>query len=173
MAPGAAASPYNPVAQGRAAASDLPPTSRPQDDPALAAARRRRAELLQSIHLFERALAVPAGDPNWHELVTERLAGLREAVTEHVVVTEGPDGLYKELLDHAPRLCRGVDILIREHAALVDAADALCVRLEEPAVAVEQVRGWASDLLRELSRHRQRGADLVYEAYATDIGGET
>jgi hypothetical protein len=38
---------------------------------------------------------------------------------------------------------------------------------------VELARGWASDLLRELSRHRQRGADLVYEAYATDIGGET
>src|SRR5262245_27743864 len=102
MAPGAAASPYYPVAQGRAAASDLPPTSRAQPptrpgvqpEPALAAARRRRAELLQSIHLFERALAVPAGNPNWHEQVIERLAALREVVTEHVVVTEGPDGLY-------------------------------------------------------------------------------
>jgi hypothetical protein len=169
MAPGAAASPYNPVAQGRAAASDL----RPHDERALAAARRQRAELLQSIHQFERALAVPAGNPSWHDVVTVRLAALRDAVTEHVVVTEGPDGLYSELLDHAPRLCRGVDILTREHAALVAAVEALCARLREPAVAVEQVRGWASDLLRELSRHRQRGADLVYEAYATDIGGET
>ena len=24
-----------------------------------------------------------------------------------------------------------------------------------------------------LSRHRQRGADLVFDAYQTDIGGET
>ncbi|WP_422771495.1 hypothetical protein ACN28C_33630 [Plantactinospora sp. WMMC1484] len=31
----------------------------------------------------------------------------------------------------------------------------------------------ATDLLRELFRHRQRGADLVYEAYQPDIGGET
>jgi hypothetical protein len=168
MAPGAAASSYHPVAQGRAAASSPPP-----GDPALAAARRQRAELLQSIHLFERALAVPAGDPTWHERVSNRLAALRVAVTEHVVVTEGPDGLYGELLDYAPRLCRSVDILVREHAALVAAVDALDSRLDEPAVAVEQVRGWASDLLRELSRHRQRGADLVYEAYQTDIGGET
>jgi hypothetical protein len=154
-------------------APGVPTRPKTQLEPALAAARRRRAELLQSIHQFERALAIPAGDPNWHDLVAARLAALREAVTEHVVVTEGPDGLYGELLDHAPRLCRGVDILIREHAALVAAVDTLCARLREPAVPVEQVRGWASDLLRELSRHRQRGADLVYEAYATDIGGET
>jgi hypothetical protein len=154
-------------------APGVPTRPKTQQEPALAAARRQRAELLQSIHQFERALAVPAGDPNWHVVVAARLAALREAVTEHVVVTEGPDGLYGELLEHAPRLCRGVDILIREHAALVAAVDALCARLRETAVPVEQVRGWASDLLRELSRHRQRGADLVYEAYATDIGGET
>lgn len=161
--------PYNPVAHGRVAASDpVPP-----DEPALAAARRQRAELLQTIHAFEQALAVPAGNPRWYEQVATRLAGLRDAVTEHVVVTEGPDGLYNELLEHSPRLCRGVTILIREHAALVAAVDALCQRLEDPSAAVEQVRSWASDLLRELSRHRQRGADLVYEAYATDIGGET
>jgi hypothetical protein len=167
MAPGAAASPYHPMAQGRAA-SDPPP-----DEPALAAARRHREELLEAIHQFERALAVPARNPTWHARVTDRLAALRHSVTEHVVVTEGPDGLYGELLDHAPRLCRGVDMLVREHAALVAAVDALSVRLADPAVAVELARGWASDLLRELSRHRQRGADLVYEAYDTDIGGET
>lgn len=169
MAPGAAASPYNQATSGRSAAPDR----RPPDEPALAAARRQRAELLQSIHEFERALAVPAGDPSWHERVSARLAALRHAVTEHVVVTEGPDGLYSELLDHAPRLCRSVNILIREHAAIVAAVDTLAARVRDPAVTVELVRSWASDLLRELSRHRQRGADLVYEAYATDIGGET
>jgi hypothetical protein len=154
-------------------APGVPTRPEVQPEPALAAARRQRAELLQSIYQFERALAVPAGDPNWHGLVASRLVALRVAVTEHVVVTEGPDGLYSELLDYAPRLCRGVDSLIREHAALIATVDALSARLREPAVPVERVRGWASDLLRELSRHRQRGADLVYEAYATDIGGET
>jgi hypothetical protein len=38
---------------------------------------------------------------------------------------------------------------------------------------VERVRQRADELLAALSRHRQRGADLVYEAYATDLGGET
>jgi hypothetical protein len=139
----------------------------------LAAARRHRAELLHSIQSFERALAVPAGNPDWRAGVAGRLRTLRAAFTEHVVLTEGPDGLYAELLDHAPRLARGVDVLVREHAALATAMDTLQVHADAVGTGVDAMRGWASDLLRELSRHRQRGADLVYEAYATDIGGET
>ena len=88
------------------------------------------------------------------------------------MVTEGPDGLYAELLDHAPRLARQVQVLIREHAAIAAPCPASSAG-STPDVRVEDLRTWASDLLRELSRHRQRGADLVYEAYATDIGGET
>jgi hypothetical protein len=141
--------------------------------PPLAAARRHRAELLHSIQSFERALAVPAGDPGWRARVAERLRALRDAFTEHVVLTEGPDGLYAELLDHSPRLARGVHVLVREHAALAVAMETLQLHADAADPGIEDVRGWASDVLRELSRHRQRGADLVYEAYATDIGGET
>ncbi|HEY3010270.1 MAG TPA: hypothetical protein VGJ63_19710 [Micromonosporaceae bacterium] len=139
----------------------------------LATARRHRAELLQAIQSFERALAVPAGNPAWRDRVAARLGSLRAAFAEHVVVTEGADGLYAEVLGHAPRLSRAVHILIREHAALATAMDALQRQISIGRPRIEEVRGWASDLLRELSRHRQRGADLVYEAYATDIGGET
>ena len=91
------------------------------------------------------------------------------------MVTEGPeDGLYAELLDHAPRLARQVQVLIREHAAIAATMSALQRRDRHC-----RTYGWRSsargpvELLRELSRHRQRGADLVYEAYETDIGGET
>jgi hypothetical protein len=139
----------------------------------LDAARRHRLELLDSIHDFERALAVPSADPEWRRRVALRLDRLREAFAEHVSVTEGATGLYAELLIAAPRLARSVGVLVREHAMITRALDALTQRLDELDVEVEQFRGWASDLLRELSRHRQRGADLVYEAYATDIGGET
>jgi hypothetical protein len=117
------------------------------------------------------ALAAPAGDPRWRERVADRLYALREAFGEHVIVTEGSAGLYAELLELAPRLARLVDVLIREHAAILVAIDTLAGRVSTRDV--ERLRGWSSDLLRELARHRQRGADLVYEAYATDIGGET
>jgi hypothetical protein len=137
----------------------------------LAAARRHRVELLAAIQAFEKAIAAPARDPRWRELVTERLRALREAFGEHVVLTEGPDGLYAELLAHAPRLAHGVDALVREHAVVLAALDRLSLRM--PTMDVERIRSKASDRLLQLARHRQRGADLVYEAYATDIGGET
>ena len=137
-----------------------------------AAARRHRAELLQTITTFERALAVPE-DVDWRREVDALLGGLREAFSEHVAVTEGPDGLYGELVDHAPRLARGIECLQREHAALLASMDGLHGRVRRPDPTIEQIRGWACTLLEELWSHRQRGADLVYEAYATDIGGET
>lgn len=137
----------------------------------LATARRRRAELLATIQTFEAALAVPAGDPTWRERVADRLRLLADAIGEHVVVTEGPDGLYAELLEHAPRLVHGAQSLVREHAALLATVEALRSRVL--TADIDRLRRWSSDLLRELARHRQHGADLVYEAYATDIGGET
>lgn len=136
-------------------------------------ARRRRVELLDTIHAFERALAVPSADPDWRRRVAQRLAGLRQAFAEHIAVTEGESGLYAELLTAAPRLARAVGVLSREHSMVARTLDALSQRVRDSDVEVEQLRNWASDLLRALSRHRQRGADLVYEAYATDIGGET
>jgi antitoxin (DNA-binding transcriptional repressor) of toxin-antitoxin stability system len=149
------------------------PTPSIPDATSLRVARQHRAALLRKIQLFERAIAAPAADPHWRHRVRVRLGGLRAAFAEHVVVTEGPDGLYAELLEHAPRLARGVHVLIREHGAVVAAMSALQRWADLPETTAEQLRGWASDLLRELSRHRQRGADLVYQAYQLDIGGET
>ena len=37
---------------------------------------------------------------------------------------------------------------------------------------VEQVRALGTSLLGRIVRHRQRGADLVYEAYEVDVGGD-
>lgn len=137
------------------------------------AARRQRAELLQIIQGFEQALAVPAREPGWRERVGRRLARLRDQLTEHVVITEGPDGLYAALLADAPRLSRQVTALVADHDRLLARIDALARRVMRPNYPVGAVREGAGQLLSHLSRHRQVGADLVYEAYATDIGGET
>lgn len=137
------------------------------------AARRRRAELLGTIHDFERAVAALGAEPGWRRWVGERLASLRDQLTEHIVVTEGPDGLYAELCEHAPRLARPVEALVAEHDQLLARTGALVGSVPDPNLEVSQLRERAGELLGALSRHRQRGADLVYEAYATDIGGET
>lgn len=134
---------------------------------------RDRPSLLRDIVRFEQALAAPLWDPGWRSRVSARLVALRGAFAEHVVLSEGPDGSYTELLDQAPRLARCVQELVQEHDRVSGAMSALQRQIDGCETSVEEVRQQAGDLLRRLARHRQRGADLVYEAYATDIGGET
>jgi hypothetical protein len=40
-------------------------------------------------------------------------------------------------------------------------------------VSPDRVRRQTAYVLSQVWRHRQRGADLVFGAYQTDIGGET
>jgi hypothetical protein len=129
--------------------------------------------LLRNIQMFEQAIASPSGEPGWRERVSNRLRTLRAAFAEHIVVTEGDEGLYTELLDHAPRLSHRVHVLIREHAGIAVTMSALQRRVDVPESRIRDLRQCAGEILRSLSRHRQRGADLVYDAYETDIGGET
>ncbi|MGK5738499.1 hypothetical protein [Micromonospora sp. URMC 103] len=124
-------------------------------------------------HGLARALAVPPGERRWRERVVVRLAPIREDFAAHVRATEGPCGLYAELLAQAPRLERKVRLLTREHAAIAGVLTALEYAAEAPGASADELRGLAEHLLRALSRHRQRGADLLWQAYQTDLGGET
>jgi hypothetical protein len=126
-----------------------------------------RAELLGAIRDVQAALAVPASTPDWYGRVSDRLARLRSRFAAHVAATEGPDGWYADLLDAAPRLAGPIHSLIREHGRLTADLDALT---NLPAA---QLPVHAAGLLHRLSAHRQRGADLLHEAYGTDLGGET
>jgi hypothetical protein len=141
----------------------------------LDALRRRRAELRESMGALERALAAAAtGRPVvWGERVHEALHAIADDWREHVVVTEGPGGLHESIVAGAVRLANPVSALAEEHELIAsDIAEAIAAT-EAPVVErdVETIRARATDLFSRLARHRQRGADLIYEAYATDIGG--
>ncbi len=64
--------------------------------------------------------------------------------------------------------------LCRDHVELQGLVDDLLSRLSGPAAeeGVDGGRDRGTALLGRLSRHRQRGADLVFEAYQADFGGE-
>ncbi|WP_432979472.1 hemerythrin domain-containing protein [Dactylosporangium sp. CA-233914] len=129
-------------------------------------------ELLVGIRRMQHAIQTPVGDPAFRPAVSRAVEQLKVAFAEHVEVTEGPAGLYAEVLGDAPRLAPHLDDLVGDHRSVWTALDELEGRLSHRDPA-EAVRWQADRLIREVWQHRQRGADLLHEAYETDLGGET
>lgn len=150
-------------------------TSSTQDQNSLESLRRRRAELRESMSALESALAAPAAkrQDRWPEHVRGALGDISADFAVHVEITEGPDGLYQEVLGDAPRLSNAVAHLTKEHGQIMALLDELRASVGSAEPDVEKVREQGTELLGRLVRHRQRGSDLVYEAYEFDIGGDT
>jgi hypothetical protein len=142
----------------------------------LEALRRQRADLRESMSAVEMALAGPAraGDARWTERVNVALVELSADFREHVAFTEGREGLYVDILTTAPRLSGAVAHLTEEHGEIKDQLDELLTLTSAgQQESADRLRGRGTALLGALVSHRQRGADLVYEAYELDLGGET
>jgi hypothetical protein len=141
----------------------------------LDAVRIRRAELRENINAMERALAAPAKGRAvvWGEGVHAGLVMVADDFGAHVEVTEGPGGLHQAILAGDLRLFNAVETLTGEHAQIAEEIAGLVADSQAPVTPgdVDDLRERATHLLGHLVRHRQRGADLIYEAYETDIGG--
>jgi len=145
--------------------------------PTLAETARRRADLHHALVTVEAATSSPAlgREGDWTKDVIRELQDLSHTIEEHVEVTERPEGLYDEIRGLAPHLASKVERLREEHPELRDATTALIAKLETTRVGEAWELGAARDevqrLLGRIVRHRQQGADLVWEAYNLDIGG--
>jgi hypothetical protein len=137
---------------------------------ALRSARQRRLALEDAIGRAERALAAPSGSPNWRSEVSRTLELVRVALDDHIVEVEAGDGLLPELRSLDPRFVNAADELEAEHPVLCEHVDKAREVLTSDASPPE-IRRHVLDVLVALVRHRQRGADLVFEAYNVDIGG--
>ena len=155
----------------------MQPNSSKPDQAFLEELRRHRAELRESMSALEGALAAPAtaDQARWAERVHVSLVELSGDFRQHIDITEAPDGLYSDLLKTSPRLSGAVSGLTREHVMISSQVDNLLGQVTVPVLIedVDRVRDLGTALLGRLVRHRQRGSDLVYEAYEFDIGGET
>jgi hypothetical protein len=142
---------------------------------ALEQAKGQRLSLRRAIDEFHDVLDVPdmpSGIPA--ERLTPVLEHLRVVFGVHVEVTESPGGLYEEILEIAPRLANKIARFKREHVSITKAiGSALDDLLAEGETTPPDLRGRLDRLHELLARHRRRGADLVYEAYHVDIGGES
>jgi Hemerythrin HHE cation binding domain len=137
--------------------------------------RARRQGVRMALDELERALASPARGraDAWGRALADRLDALHQAFAQHVVVTEADDGLFAEVLAEAPRLGHRIQQLRDDHGFVLAAIERLSevVRSKQPLDdgTVEAVRDDAFGVLRDIVRHRQRGAELVYDAYNVDI----
>ena len=146
--------------------------------PALSEARKRRATLHDALVHLEIAISSPAAGriPEWTSLVTKEVIGIRDAFDQHVMVTEKPGGLYEEIITRAPRLDGTVRRLKDEHPDITEKVSQMAERLDKATIGgpewpLDDARDDLQRFIGVVIRHRQKGADLVWEAYNVDIGG--
>lgn len=144
-------------------------TTRLQTD-ALAAATERRNELKDAVSSLERAIASPSAMPSWRDYVRGELEKLQVALDRHVEEVEGDDGLLPEMLETAPRLAHKIERVRDEHPMLVDMVKGSLALFDE-SDNTDVIRDSILETLFAVVRHRQRGADLVFDGYNVDIGG--
>jgi hypothetical protein len=150
---------------------------RPQQVPTtpdLLAVRERRQSLRSAMGAFEGALAGPALGriPEWTAGLVTALQQLDTRVTEHIAATEGPTGFHGELVAASPRLVHSVSLLVAEHHRICELLDQLRRATNHARTdgQVGGIREQGTQTLALLAKHRQRGADLIYEAYERDLG---
>lgn len=144
---------------------------------ALRAARKERADLHHVLIALEEALAAPAAlrTMDWALHLHDSLVEMAASFERHIAVTEAPGGLLSEIRSAAPRLGNGVERLRHDHGRIrQELADRLAdvrkVIADSDASRALEVRRSVTEVLTDLVNHRQLGSDLVYEAYAVDIG---
>lgn len=138
------------------------------DERAMIAIRRRR--LYDAMRQLESSAARASGQDDWLELVSVATADLREALQDHLEQTEGDRGFLEDLVRQAPRLAADARLLREEHRALVNDCARLTSLTRSHPEDVGAIRKAVLVLLGRLVEHRQRGAELLYDAYNTELG---
>jgi hypothetical protein len=146
--------------------------------PALREAAKRRRTLHEALVALEFAISSPAAGRihEWTSRVTKEVTAIRDAWDQHIDATEKPGGLYEEIVGMSPRLAGTVQRLRDEHPDITHAVGQMLARLEQVEIGglpwpLEDARDDLQRFIGKVIRHRQKGADLVWEAYNVDIGG--
>ena len=149
--------------------ADRPGDERPRvGEEARADVRARRERLRSELMNLEQTLTGPSADTEaWTTQVRGAALAMRETLQDHVEETEAPDGMLAQVARDAPWLEGRLEQLRSEHERLTAAADALVARCED--AEPQEIRDEAMRLLGQVSRHRQLGTDLLYDAYLVDI----
>jgi hypothetical protein len=125
---------------------------------------------------LEHSVAAPS-DTDWLALIAEHTRSLENALNRHVEEVEAPSGLLDQVVERAPRLQRTVKRIKDDHVSLHEAVSRIqaavaAAQTEKPDPETDdRIRDLAIALMGEMTSHRHRGANLIYDAYDIDIGG--
>lgn len=139
----------------------------------LTAVAQQQSQLGQAMQQLESAVAAPAAKESWTATLLHHLRQLETVFTHHVDSVQSPSGLLDRIVDQAPRLQRSVEARKLEHVRIATSiSDTIqSTSPDGPGDTVIDIRESVMELIVDLSRYRQKGADLIYDAYAVDIGG--
>jgi hypothetical protein len=142
---------------------------------ASAASQRDRDRTLEAMHALEEAAGRPisGGLEAWTHSVRTCLERLESAFAEQRAGYEDPIGLMAEIAQDDPRLRTWVRQLRHRWLELEATAGALRQTLESSADphASSDVRERVRWLMSAVRHHREREADLVFDALEVDLEG--
>lgn len=136
--------------------------------------QQRRERLLDCMAALESAIAAPAPSREdvWGKGLLDQLDVLSSVFAEHVAEAEAPGAFLDRAVEEEPRLHSAGQRLRDDHPEIAAHIERLCDQVRASsgdASAPTALRDEVMELLKKLARHRQRGADLLYEAYQVDI----
>lgn len=141
-----------------------------------ARSRSERRGMRSSMRLLEDALTRPASGRTtaWTYEVALEFDHLRLAMREHVLVADAEDGLLLEILEQQPRLEPQIKALHDDFEEIESLATSMRATLDEveggePPAAAE-TRHQLRELLGRLRSHQSLESDVIWEAFALDIG---
>ena len=133
----------------------------------------QRGRLRNAAIVFEQISAdVDARPDAWLVAIGVALENLADAWNEHVSFTEGPGGLFEELLDESSgEVAPEVDRLRRDHEVLVAHIARAKELLASPGAGHDDTRILLAltGIAKQVDHHRRRGSDLLYRVYSVDV----
>jgi hypothetical protein len=131
----------------------------------------QRGRLRTAAVVFEQISSdLDARPETWLRAVDVALDLLAEAWHDHVVFTEGPNGLFEELLDDSVEVAPEIDRLRRDHEVLGVQVQRARELLAGPNAGPDDTRILLAltGISKLVDHHRRRGADLLYQVYSVD-----
>jgi hypothetical protein len=148
------------------------PGTEVRGDPARTRIGPQRGRLRNAAIVFEQISSDVGAKPStWLVAVGVAMDGLADAWEEHVAFTEGPDGLFEELLDDSVEVAPEIDRLRRDHEVLSSHIARVRQLLASPGAGPDDTRILLAltGITKLVDQHRRRGADLLYQVYSVDI----